>query len=77
VEILSPQDRLKTTIEKGKHYLGWGIETVWIIDPQTRTAHIMTAEHPDGVHVLPDGNLLAAEIEIPLPELFAEVDRMF
>jgi Uma2 family endonuclease len=76
VEILSPQDRLKRTIEKGKNYLDWGVPSVWIIEPQTRTAWMLTREHPDGIWVHPDGNLVADQTEISLPEIFAEVDKM-
>lgn len=76
IEILSPGDRLKSTIEKGKHYLSWGIRNVWIIDPESRTAWMLNPEHPDGVWVHPDGNLIAEDTQIPLPEMFAEVDRM-
>ena len=76
IEILSPQDRLKKAIEKGKHYLDWGVPYVWIIEPQTRTAWMMTHEHPDGVWVHPDGDLLAKDTRIPLSEIFTEVDKM-
>jgi len=76
IEILSPDDRLKNTIEKGKHYLAWGVPHVWIVEPQSRTAWMMTREHPEGVWVHPDGNLLAEDTGISLSELFAEVDKM-
>ncbi len=76
VDLLSPQDRLKRTIEKGKHYLDWGVQNVWIIEPHSRTAWMMTQEHRDGVWVHPDGNLVAEDTEISLSEVFAEVDKM-
>ncbi len=76
IEILSPEDRLKKTMEKGRHYLEWGIENVWIVDPRSRTAWMMTSEHPDGVWVHPDGKLVAGDTGIALPAIFAEVDRM-
>jgi Uma2 family endonuclease len=76
IEILSPEDRLKKAIEKGRHYLAWGVRHVWIIDPQARTAWIMTSEQPDGEWIHPDGNLVAENTEISLAEIFAEVDKM-
>jgi Uma2 family endonuclease len=77
VEILSPDDRLKTAIEKGKTYLDWGVEYIWIISPVERAAWMVTHEHPNGIWVKPDGNLTAGkDTEIPLPELFAEVDKV-
>jgi hypothetical protein len=37
----------------------------------------MTAEHPDGSWIPPDGSLAAdPDIIVKLPELFAEVDKM-
>jgi Uma2 family endonuclease len=77
IEILSPQDRLTKTIDKGKYYLKWGIPNVWIIDPETRTAWMMTPEHPEGVHIPSDGNLVAGDTVIGLAEIFAEVDAMY
>lgn len=77
IEILSPDDRLQKVIEKGKRYLSWGIQYVWIIDPVARTAWMLTHEHPDGVWIHPEDKLSASEAtEIPLLELFAEVDRL-
>ncbi|MGA8027106.1 MAG: Uma2 family endonuclease [Bryobacteraceae bacterium] len=76
VEIRSPQDPLTKLFKKGKYYLAWGVDNVWIVDPEARTAWMMTREHPDGIWVHPDGSLKAKDTEILLPELFAEVDAM-
>lgn len=76
IEIRSPQDSLKKIFEKGGYYLGWGVQNVWIIDPEARTAWMLNAEHPQGIWVHPDRSLAAEDIAISLPELFAEVDKM-
>lgn len=77
VEILSPDDRLRKVVDKGKRYLEWGVGHVWIIDPAARTAWMLTSENPEGIWIHPDGKLTAGEgTEIPLPELFAEVDKL-
>jgi Uma2 family endonuclease len=77
IEILSPDDRLKKAVEKGKRYLDWGVSYVWIIDPVQRTAWMLTAESREGIWVPLDGNLIAGgDSEIPLQELFAEVDKI-
>ena len=76
IEIRSPQDSLKRLFEKGKYYLSWGVGSVWIIDPEARTAWMMTPEHPEGIWIHPDGSLTAGEgMVISLPELFAELDK--
>ena len=77
VEILSPEDRLKKVIQKAGYYMDWGVQFCWIIDPGTRTAWIVTAEHRDGIWIHPDGALTAGDgTEIPLSEIFAEVDEL-
>jgi Uma2 family endonuclease len=76
IEILSLEDSLERMIVKGTHYLDWGIPNVWIIEPNTRTAWMMTREHPEGIWVHPDGILIAEDTKISLSQLFAEVDKM-
>jgi Uma2 family endonuclease len=77
IEVRSPQDSLKKIFKKGKYYLSWGVQNVWIIDPEARTAWMMTAEHPDGIWIHPDGSLIAdQDTVVALPEIFAEVDKM-
>jgi Uma2 family endonuclease len=77
VEILSPEDQLKKVIQKAGYYLDWGVPYCWIVDPGTRTAWIVTAEHRDGIWIHPDGSLSAGDdTEIPLAEIFAEVDKL-
>jgi Uma2 family endonuclease len=77
VEILSPDDRLKKVVEKGKRYLDWGVSYVWIIDPVARTAWMVTAENPAGIWIHPDASLTAGEdTRIGLSEMFAELDKL-
>lgn len=69
VEILSPNDRLSEVIAKGEEYHAWGVPTVWIIDPDQRTAWQFTRNH--GLHEIPaGGTLTAAPIAIPVDALF-------
>ena len=42
IEILSPDDRLKKTIDKGKHYLAWGVPKR--LDHRTSNAHGVDAD---------------------------------
>jgi len=77
VEILSPDDRLKNAPEKCTHYLRWGAKYVWIINPIERSAWLLTRESPRGIRIHPDGILTAGEdTQIPLTELFSEVDKL-
>ena len=40
VEILSPDDSYSDTQQRAQDYVRMGVRTIWIIDPETRTARI-------------------------------------
>jgi Uma2 family endonuclease len=73
IEILSPDDSYSSLQERCQDYLAMGVETVWIIDPNTRSGRMcvdtdwIAAERlevsgtPIHVHL----NLLFAQIDIP------------
>jgi len=76
VEILSPSDQLAKALEKAKVYISWGAETVWIIDPEKRTAWTLGVDKmTEPVWVPPDGSLRIRDTRIELQTLFTEVDK--
>jgi Uma2 family endonuclease len=74
IEILSPEDRVSRFQDRIDDYLGFGIENVWILDPETRK--VWTADRK-GLHLVQNGELVVAgtPIRVVLSELFAELDR--
>ena len=40
IEILSPEDSYSDTQERAQDYRSMGVETIWIIDPKTRTGRM-------------------------------------
>ncbi|MGA3263724.1 MAG: Uma2 family endonuclease [Terracidiphilus sp.] len=74
IEILSPEDRLSRFQERIEDYLVFGVENIWIIDPESRTAYTATAS---GLHPVRTNELSVPEtpIRVVLSELFAELDR--
>jgi Uma2 family endonuclease len=42
IEILSPDDTYSDTQERAQDYRAMGVETVWIVDPKTRTGRMCT-----------------------------------
>lgn len=40
IEILSPEDTYSDTQERAQEYRAMGVETIWIIDPRTRTGRM-------------------------------------
>jgi Uma2 family endonuclease len=74
IEILSAEDRLSRFQDRIDDYLAFGVEHIWILDPERRTAHIAT---PAGLHLVQTGELMVpgTPIRVVLSELFAELDR--
>jgi Uma2 family endonuclease len=74
IEILSPEDRWNRLQEKIDDYVEFGVENIWILDPEMRRA--WTADRT-GTHPVENGELTVAgtPIRVVLPELFAELDR--
>lgn len=75
IEILSPEDRLSRFQEKLDDYVAFGIENIWVFDPQRRRA----AQFSDGkLAWLREGALTVpgTPIRVVLSEMFAELDRV-
>jgi Uma2 family endonuclease len=75
IEIQSPEDTLRRTAAKAAEYLAFGIEHVWVIDPNARVGYRAVS---DGLELARSGELAIPEspIHIVLAELFAELDRI-
>jgi Uma2 family endonuclease len=73
VEVLSPCDSLKRMRKRVQDYFDMGVKTVWIFDPETRTAHLCTAttmtDHQSGT-LRVDGT----KIELSIEEVFSTLD---
>ncbi len=74
IEILSPEDTLRAMQGKAAEYRAFGIEHIWIIDPEPRIAYRYTEA---GLEEVRTGELSVPEtpIRVVLDELFAELDR--
>jgi Uma2 family endonuclease len=74
IEILSPEDTLRRMREKAAEYRDFGIENIWVIDPEPRMAYRYTSA---GLEEVRTGDLVVPEtpIRVLLSELFAELDR--
>jgi Uma2 family endonuclease len=69
VEVLSPEDRAGEVQDKIDDYLQFGIQAVWLIDPERQRAWIHTRE---GAREVSDGVLRnpAGDLEVPLSAVF-------
>ena len=69
IEILSPEDRMVRMLPKIQEYLSIGVEWVWVIDPDEKSALSYSQKNPAGsvCDVLRTEN---PAIEIPLSQAF-------
>jgi Uma2 family endonuclease len=74
IEILSPEDRLSRFQDRIDDYLAFGVENIWIIDPDRREAYTANAS---GLHPVRTNELTVPDtpIRVVLSDLFAELDR--
>jgi len=74
IEILSPEDTLRAMQEKAAEYRQFGVEHIWIIDPEPRIAYRYTGSSLEEVR---EGELTVpgTPIRVVLGEMFAELDE--
>jgi Uma2 family endonuclease len=75
IEIMSPEDNIRRVARKAAEYILFGVEYVWIIDPQARVAYRGTAT---ALERISDGELSVpgTSILIRIGELFEKLDRI-
>jgi Uma2 family endonuclease len=71
VEILSPEDRWSRVKDRIDDFLAMGVPYVWVLDPQTKEAFIVTPT--EGLREVKDGVLRTQNptFEVPLSEFFS------
>ncbi len=74
IEIMSPEDRMKKVTAKSLEYRDFGVEHIWVIDPQKRVAY-RWAE--GGMQLVDSGELTVpgTPILVQVNELFARLDQ--
>jgi Uma2 family endonuclease len=69
IEILSPEDRMSRVWERIHDYFEMGVPNVWVLDPETRFAHI--ASPAGDLHRVVDVlRTTDPALEVPLAEIF-------
>lgn len=67
IEILSPDDSYSDTEERAADYWAMGVETVWIIDPKTRSGRMCSG----------DEWVRAQRLEVAGTPIYVELDELF
>lgn len=71
IEILSPDDSYSDTQERARDYSDMGVETVWIIDPSTRTGRMCSgSEWTEARRLAVSGTPMYVELD----EIFSRID---
>jgi len=70
IEILSPEDSYSDTQERAQDYRNMGVETLWIIDPKTRTGRMCS-----GADWIQSARLevKGTPLYVDLPEIFSQI----
>jgi Uma2 family endonuclease len=73
IEIMSPEDTMRNARNKAAKYLQFGVENVWVIDPNARVAYRAGAK---GLERISGGELTVPEtlILVRMGDLFAKLD---
>jgi Uma2 family endonuclease len=73
VEVLSPRDTLKAMRKRVQDFFDMGVQTIWIVDPESRTTFACSAtamsEHKSGTL-----RVAGTRIELAVEEIFATLD---
>ena len=72
VEILSPDDTYSETEDRSRDYMSMGVETVWLIDPKTRTGRMCVSNVWKSASRL---EVPGTPIYVQLGELFSFLDK--
>jgi Uma2 family endonuclease len=70
VEILSPDDSYSDTQERTQDYRAMGVETIWIVDPKTRTGRMCSGAQWIEAQRL---TVTGTPLYVDLPEIFSQV----
>jgi Uma2 family endonuclease len=71
IEILSPDDSFSSIQERCQDYLAMGVETVWIVDPKTRSGRMCRRSGWVAAERL---EVADTPIHVSLDQLFAQLD---
>jgi Uma2 family endonuclease len=70
IEVVSPHDRAVVLDEKVKQYLAGGVRLIWVIYPETRSAHVYRGRTVTPVF---DGEDVLPGFRLPLGAFFDEI----
>ncbi|MBY0508237.1 MAG: Uma2 family endonuclease [Bryobacteraceae bacterium] len=74
IEVLSPDDSHEKLLGKLAEYHDWGVENIWVVDPDSRTLHVFDGDELRTVNAF---ELPAYSLTLPQSEVFRKVNQRF
>jgi Uma2 family endonuclease len=71
VEITSPDDRHQDLLEKLEEYRAWGVQHVWVVEPELKMLHVYSAT---GLSNVSEFELPDLDFRVSAQDLFARTD---
>ncbi len=75
VEVLSPEDRFRRTVERCREYQAMGVPHVWIVQPRSREIWVLDEQGEAIEFDGPELTLQGTPVRLPVPEIFALIDE--
>jgi len=74
VEVLSPGQTVTQMAAKAWRYHAWGVQHVWLIEPEENYAVVMERDRPGGFMLFQDGILEAGELRVSMADVLHHED---
>lgn len=75
VEILSPEDRFRRTVERCREYQAFGVSNVWLIQPRSREVWTLDAQGDALEFEGADLSIPETPVSVSVAEIFALIDE--
>lgn len=75
VEVLSPEDRFRRTVERCREYRAMGVPNIWIIQPRSREIWTLNAQGEAVEFEGADLTLPGTPVTVSVTEIFALIDE--
>ena len=69
VEVLSPGQTIPQMMKKARRFLRWGVQHVWLIEPEQNFGFMASGDGMRGIFVSDDGTLEAADLTVSMADV--------
>ena len=69
VEVLSPGQTIPQMMKKARRFLRWGVQHVWLIEPEQNFGFMVTGDGTRGIFVSDDGTLEAGDLIVSMTDI--------